>query len=155
MRDNYSFKEIKNKFEYISQHLSEGEINFLFITLSHYLARNIIDDLVDNVSFICFTSSKIIGGRYAYYENKKEGYVIVYTHFAFKSYNKQRDHHNCVNTILHEVAHFVLRHGICKDDNEKVEKEKEAKDLALKWITESSPYSEEEKQMLFGSNDVQ
>lgn len=155
--EKYSLKDVKKKFEYLCDRLTEGESNFIFVTLSHYLTKNVINSLENDVIFICLSAKKNdrepTCGRY-HYGDPPRSHIVVYSHLVFNKYNDVDEHLNRVGDILHEIAHFHLGHTIVNKDRDK--KEEEAKKKMHEWIFKSSDYTNEEKRLVFDkSNDVE
>lgn len=156
--EKYSLEDVKKKFKYLCDRLTRGESNFLFVTLSHYLPKNIIDSLGNDVEFICLSAKKNDGeptcGRY-HYVDPPRSHIIVYSHLVFFKFNDFDEHLNRVGDILHEIAHFHLGHTSVDQDRDR--KEEEAKQKVYEWIfEESSDYTAEERSLVYGnSNDVE
>jgi len=141
---NYSMGEVAKIFEYINDTLNDDEFKFICETLSHFLSKNIIDSIEKNVLFICLSAEKKKGddptcGRYNYHCPPVR-HIIVYSSLVFKEQNLM-DKRHCV---LHEIAHYYLKHRKKPNSNEeKIEKEQEADDHATKWLVDAGDLPEE------------
>lgn len=147
MTQRYTHEEVKQKFiryrDLERSQLTEDEYGF-FCGALHMLSREILDNLDRNADFVMLSAQPPTKPKSACiyfppeYENARSTKpVIILTPIIFgfgiewdKRFNSAR------KDILHEVAHFHLRHRLYEGQEDMDRKEKDANALAQKWIDE-------------------
>ncbi|MFH1944863.1 MAG: ImmA/IrrE family metallo-endopeptidase [Acidobacteriota bacterium] len=138
MTKYYSLFQVKKKLTDLKIRISESESDFFCEVLSKSLSKNIIDSFHEEVLLILMPFDKEGRGSKACYtpikKHEMPKAVIAYSPVIFIN-NINNPPEERAKTILHEIAHFCLKHDIPKDQEDKDKKENEADILAEKWLT--------------------
>lgn len=150
----YNFKEIKAKFrsyrELIESTITDEEYD-IFCDEIQVLPKDIVEKIQTEIQFVLLSAvSKKVNP--ACYINLREGFdkekeaIIVLTPYIFgapyidKNGKERRIYGLEQLCILHEVAHHILRHSVCKDQRDLEDKEKAAQEQAEKWVRQWHEY---------------
>ena len=130
--EKYTIEEIHYNLDIAKDSLSEKFVSLVCKALT-YLDKKIADKVSDKILFI---SSDIAGASYIPLKSectKDRKAIIFLSEFILKNEEKE-----ILKDILHEVAHFYLKHKInlnlAKEEINK--QEQEAETLAIKWTNQ-------------------
>jgi hypothetical protein len=116
--------------------LSDLDFREVLADIIYIVPRDVIDDVLDNCFFLMLNRDVSEGACYIPNKLIAKKYIL-----AFHDHLYSKDEEKKAHIILHEIAHYVLKHvdeGQTKDkyDNE----EKDASALADKWINDWQKY---------------
>lgn len=148
-KNYYTVEEVKDKFkeyrELKRSNLTDDEYN-LFCGELHVLPKVTVDKIYTEIYFVLLSADPKKGSPACYVplqeliDEKRKG-IIVLTPFVFDSYTHESGEEIKADNmdrrrILHEVAHHILGHFGCENEEECKEIEKAAEEQVEEWVTQ-------------------
>ena len=145
-KNYYTFEEVKDKFkeyrELKRSNLTDDEYD-LFCGELYVLPKEIVDRIYTEIYFVLLSADQEKGSPACYVplqeliDEKRKG-IIVLTPFIFASYTNESGKEIKADNmdrrrILHEVAHHILGHFGCGNEEECKEIEKAAEEQVAEW----------------------